>query len=129
MSTVQSTTGHTFTTSITNGRHQLISDEPESIGGADQGFSPGELLRASLASCSGITMRMYASRKGWDVGDINVFVDKFIDADGEQEYYRKRIQIGGELDEKQRKRMKAIADKCPVHKLLVNSIEIRSILE
>ena len=57
------------------GSHEIVADEPRDDGGSDEGPSPQELLAASLASCSAITMEMYAERKGWDVGDVVVDVD------------------------------------------------------
>ncbi len=125
MPEVYSVTRDTYETQISNGRHKLISDEPVSVGGQDLGFSPRELLYASLASCSGITMRMYADRKEWKLDQINVKVTTYQDIGG-SEYLKKKIEVSGDLDEKQLMRLKVIADKCPVHKLLVNCIEIRS---
>ena len=55
--------------------HMVVADEPEENGGDDSGPSPQELLAASLASCTAITVEMYAKRKGWDVGDVSVDVD------------------------------------------------------
>ena len=55
--------------------HRLIADEPEDRGGGDQGPKPTELLAASLASCTAITIEMYADRKGWELGEVEVAVD------------------------------------------------------
>jgi putative redox protein len=55
--------------------HRLIVDEPEDNGGGDQGPTPTELLAASLASCTAITIEMYADRKGWDLGEVEVTTD------------------------------------------------------
>jgi putative redox protein len=65
----------TFRQSIRIRDHQISVDEPSDKGGEDKGPSPQELLAASLASCTAITMEMYARRKGWDVGDVEVSCD------------------------------------------------------
>ena len=57
------------------GGHTLVSDEPAALGGTDTGPSPGRLLAASLAACTAVTMEMYAERKGWDIGAVEVDVD------------------------------------------------------
>jgi putative redox protein len=124
MKKVHSVTKQQFTTVISNEKHQIISDEPEDIGGADKGLRPTELLHASLASCSAITMRMYANRKEWNLGEINIDVERF--EDEEEPYLTKSITISEPLDEQQLKRVLVIAGKCPVHKLLSKAIEIRS---
>ncbi|MBO6515779.1 MAG: OsmC family protein [Bacteroidia bacterium] len=125
MATVVARTKRSYKTLVSNSRHELIVDEPEAKGGNDLGPTPSELLYGALASCSSITMRMYADRKEWNVQSIDVHVSNFIDGDG-VEYLKKKITVSGELDDKQLKRMKTIAEKCPVHKLLANTIEIRS---
>ena len=61
--------------SLTAGHHTLIADEPRDKGGTDTGASPMQLLALSLAGCTAITIEMYAERKGWDVGDVEVEVD------------------------------------------------------
>ena len=71
---IQANTTNTYKTDITNGTHNLIADEPISIGGTDLGLNPGELLEASLASCTTITLRMYINRKEWQVDEIEVNV-------------------------------------------------------
>ena len=64
-----------FTHDVSVRKHRMTADEPEDMGGEDMGPSPQELLAASLASCTAITMEMYAERKGWDVGDVEVACD------------------------------------------------------
>ncbi|MBT8327582.1 MAG: OsmC family protein [Bacteroidia bacterium] len=114
-----------FTTKVSNNKHVIVSDEPKDIGGSDLGLRPTELLHASLASCSSITMRMYANRKEWDLGEIQVDVER-IENDGEEPYLDKKIKIGGSMDDKQLERLKFIASKCPIHKLLLKAIDIRT---
>ncbi len=115
-----------YKTVLTNGKHQILADEPESLGGTDNGLAPRELLHASLASCAAITMRMYANRKEWEIDEIEVWVEPMLDTETEEMYLRKQIALKGNLDEKQLKRMKQISDKCPIQKLLSNSITIKT---
>lgn len=97
--------------------HTLIADEPQSRGGSDTGPTPAELLALSLASCTAITVEMYADRKGWDVGKLEVEVDY-----GEHEAGRPRydvvVTIPEALSDEQCERLRVIAGKCPVHRVL-----------
>jgi putative redox protein len=98
--------------------HRLISDEPERRGGTDKGPTPTELLAASLASCTAITIEMYAGRKEWDLGQVEVEVD-FTESDKEMPAgFEVQIKVPAELDAEQHKRILVIAGKCPVHKAL-----------
>ncbi len=104
----------------------IIADEPEEVGGTDLGPAPGEFLMMSLASCTAITVRMYADRKKWDVTKIRVEV-----ASQKLEFkmqFTREISLEGNLDEDQRKRLLQIANSCPVHKTLTNPIEINTSL-
>lgn len=125
MKKVKALSQEQFTTKISNENHTIISDEPKDIGGNDLGLKPSELLHAALAGCSSITMRMYANRKEWELGEIQVDVER-IENDGEEPYLDKQIIIGGSMDEKQLERLKFIASKCPIHKLLMKAIDIRT---
>ena len=99
------------------GGHELIVDEPRDRGGADTGPRPTQLLGASLAGCTAITIEMYAERKGWDVGALEVRVE--ITYDGEvPSVYDVFLTLPEELDEEQRRRLVTIASRCPVHKVL-----------
>lgn len=113
-----------YKTEIHSEKNFIISDEPESSGGKDLGFSPRELLASSLASCTGITLRMYANRKGWDLTDIKVEIT--FDTDSVDNNFKiiRNIQLFGSLDATQKARLVYIADKCPIHKILTNPIEI-----
>jgi putative redox protein len=123
---IHAVTKDNYRTDLTNGNHRIVADEPESVGGTDKGLAPRELLHASLASCASITMRMYANRKEWPVEEIDVWVEPMLNTETETMYLRKKIAIKGDLDEKQLLRMKQISDKCPIQKLLKNSIEIQT---
>ncbi len=102
--------------------HHVISDEPESNGGDDTGPSPQELLAASLAACTAITIEMYASRKGWDIGDIGVDVDYEPAQRGSPTKFALDITLPKELPEDQRERLMQIAAKCPVHRTLEGEV-------
>ena len=96
--------------------HELVSDEPVANGGADAGASPYGLLAASLAACTSMTLRMYADRKGWTLGHVEV--DVSIDRDGDAETITRTIKLAPELTPEQRTRLGEIADKTPVTKTI-----------
>ena len=102
--------------------HRLTADEPPQHGGQDSGPSPQELLAASLASCTAITMEMYAQRKGWDVGDVAVHVEYEPAQRGSPTRFRMQIDFPKELPEEQRERLMQIAAKCPVHRTLEGEV-------
>ena len=120
-------TTHYTTQVSTPGGHQLIADEPESIGGANKGFSPDELLSAALATCSAMTMRMYADRKKWPLETLTVDVDYSRDNEKVSSKFFMKITITGNLDEEQKERLRMIASKCPIHQTLVNPVNIQII--
>jgi putative redox protein len=98
--------------------HRLISDEPEDRGGSDQGPTPTELLAASLASCTAITLEMYADRKEWGLGTIEVTVDYQEPTHEDPATFDVRVRLGAELSDEHLDRLKVIAGKCPVHRTL-----------
>jgi putative redox protein len=102
--------------------HDVTADEPEENGGEDEGPTPQELLAASLASCTAITMEMYAQRKGWDVGDVEVQVDYEPAQRGSPTRFEMVIRMPKELPEDQRLRLMQIAAKCPVHRTLEGEV-------
>jgi putative redox protein len=102
--------------------HEVTADEPEDSGGDDAGPSPQELLAASLASCSAITMEMYAARKGWDVGDVVVDVQYEPAQRGSPTRFAMEVQFPKEMPEEQRERLLQIAAKCPVHRTLEGEV-------
>jgi putative redox protein len=107
---------------ITVGAHQLMSDVDASKGGTDSGPSPHEYLAAALASCTGMTLKMYAGRKSWGLENAIVTVD--ISRTDEVERFTREISLVGNLDAEQTARLLEIANKCPVHKALIGTIEI-----
>ena len=102
--------------------HRITADEPRDSGGEDAGPSPQELLAGSLASCTAITMEMYAHRKGWDVGDIVVDVDYEPAQRGSPTRFTMDVQLPKELPEDQREKLLQIAAKCPVHRTLEGEV-------
>ena len=103
-------------------QHKLIADEPKENGGDDTGPSPQELLAASLASCTAITMEMYAERKGWDIGEVVVDVDYEPAQRGSPTKFEMVVKLPKELPEEQREQLMQIAAKCPVHRTLEGEV-------
>jgi putative redox protein len=105
------------------GGHELIVDEPAKAGGTDTGPRPTQMLGASLAGCIAITVEMYAERKGWDVGAIEVTVD--MEYEGYvPSSFDVSVELPGDLDEEQRRRLLTIATRCPVHKVLAGEARV-----
>jgi putative redox protein len=109
--------------------HRLTADEPIKHGGDDSGPSPQELLAASLASCTAITMEMYADRKGWDIGEVVVDVDYEPAQRGSPTRFVMNVQLPKELPEDQRDRLMQIAAKCPVHRALEGEVMFEESVE
>jgi putative redox protein len=109
--------------------HRLTADEPREHGGADAGPSPQELLAASLASCTAITIEMYAVRKGWDVGDIAVAVSYEPAQRGSPTRFAMEVRFPKELPEDQRERLMQIGAKCPVHRALEGEVMFEETVE
>lgn len=119
-------TDEIYRTELRARKHTIIADEPEDEGGKDIGPRPGDFYRMSLASCTAITLRMYANRKKIDIKKIEVSVSSE-PGEGKTILYTD-IEISGNLDEAQRQRMLQIAKLCPVHKVLTNPIDITTSL-
>jgi putative redox protein len=102
--------------------HRITADEPRDGGGEDAGPSPQELLAASLASCTAITMEMYANRKGWDIGEVVVDVDYEPAQRGSPTRFTMDVQLSKELPKAQREKLMQIAAKCPVHRTLEGEV-------
>lgn len=105
------------------GGHKLVADEPESVGGTDTGPSPTRLLAASLAACTAITVEMYADRKDWDVGELEVEVETTYEGPVPTRF-DVMLRLPGELEEEQVERLLVIAGKCPVHKALAGETTV-----
>ncbi|RFZ84636.1 OsmC family peroxiredoxin [Mucilaginibacter terrenus] len=115
-----------YQTIVNSGHHNIIADEPAEDGGTDTGMSPYQLLLASLASCTAITLRMYINRKRWAINEIKVNLEMYRTNDGI--LIDSRLYFKGEITEDQRKRLIKIADACPIHKILVGNITINTSL-
>lgn len=121
-----------FTTTIQTDKHTIIADEPVSVGGDNLGPSPYDLLSASLAACTTMTLKMYANRKGWDLQEVYVYVTYSkkhgVDMDvesgkkGYMDHIIKKLKFVGELSEEQKDRLKEISSRCPVHKTLSREV-------
>lgn len=116
-----------FTSEIVAGNHLLIADEPKDFGGNDFGPSPYDYVSSGLGACTAMTLRMYASRKKWDLQKVIVHVDhgKEYAPDSQNtstikkiDTFKRSIELFGDLDDSQKNRLMEIADKCPVHKTL-----------
>lgn len=117
-----------YKTVIKSDTNTQLADEPPSMGGTDQGFSPDELLASSLAACTAITLRMYADRKKYSLEKIEVKVSVEWDKAGNKTVMQKTLQFTGNLQPEEIQRLRDIADKCPTHKALLNPIEINTFI-
>lgn len=99
-------------------QHQLTVDEPEDVGGSDTGPSPQELLAASLASCTAITMQMYAQRKGWDLSGVEVDCEYSPAERGCPTKFELVLRMPETMDDERVERLRVIAAKCPIHRTL-----------
>jgi putative redox protein len=116
-----------YRTKVYAGGHFIYADEPEDIGGTDEGMTPGALLLASLGSCTAITIRMYADRKGYALDTIKIELaicnEKEMDV---ETVITRKISFTGDLSAEEQQRLMQIADKCPIHKILSNPIKIET---
>lgn len=98
--------------------HEIVVDELVDAGGDDMGPDPQEMLAVSLASCTAITMEMYAKRKGWDIGEIEVDVEYSPAERGTPTKFDMVLRLPDGLSDEQVERLRVIAAKCPVHRTL-----------
>jgi putative redox protein len=120
--TARRKTRNAFSHQVDVRQHQLVADEPIAHGGDDDGPSPQELLAASLASCTAITIEMYAKRKGWDLGPVEVQCEYTPAERGCPTKFRLDFRLPDGCTEEQVERLKVIAAKCPVHRTLEGEV-------
>lgn len=128
-----------YAQTVQAGKHRLRADEPEDVGGTDTGPNPYELLLAALGTCTSITLRMYADRKGWPLEGVRVrlahsriHAEDCADCEtekGKVDHIDRFLALAGELDEEQRQRLLEMADRCPVHRTLHGEIDVATELE
>lgn len=99
---------------VIDGRHHLVTDEPQSVGGDGNGPAPHELFPAALASCISTTLVMYARTKAWELGDVTVAVD--YDHHSTPRTFHVEIEVGGNLSDVQLERLERVARACPVRR-------------
>ena len=111
---------------VIDGRHRLITDEPERVGGEGSGPAPHELFPAALASCVATTLVMYARTKKWDIGEVFVTVD--YDNRSTPRRFDVAIELGGEVDDDRLRRLEKVAASCPVRRAVESGIEFSETL-
>lgn len=104
-----------------NGRHILVTDEPERLGGTDRGPAPHELLPATLASCVATMIAMYAQNRGWELGEMSVEVD--YDPKRAPRLFTIDLHLSDGLTLDQRRRLERVAETCPVRRALEGGFE------
>jgi uncharacterized OsmC-like protein/esterase/lipase len=127
-----------FVTEVMAGDHALLADEPVSVGGTNLGPTPYNLLLAGLGTCTSMTLRMYADRKGWDLKEVKVHLqhnkvhasdcEKCESANAKIDQIDREIELIGDLSEDEKNRLLEIADRCPVHRTLHNEIHVKTVL-
>lgn len=122
-----------FRTEVSTGRHVGVADEPVAVGGADAGPTPYDLLMAGLGACTGMTLRMYADRKGWPLEEVTVRLThgKVHALDEEAagarvDHVLREVELDGPLTPEQRARLGEIADRCPVHRTLEAGVRVET---
>jgi putative redox protein len=126
-----------YTQQITSGSQVFLADEPVSVGGDDAGPDPYDLLLGALGSCTAMTLRMYADRKGIPLARTTVRLrhDRIYAKDCEDcetekgmlSQISREIHLEGDLDDEQRASLMEIADRCPLHRTLTSEISIRTV--
>lgn len=123
-----------FVQDISAAGHHLVADEPESYGGSFLGPTPYQLVSAGLGACTSMTIRMYARRKNIPLEHVQVDIlhnkihaqdcDTCEKSNGKVDQFERKITLSGAISDDDRKRLLAIADKCPVHRSLEGEINI-----
>ena len=122
--TIESTADN-YAHRISNGLHTLLADEPPRLGGKDAGMAPFDLYLASLAACTAITLRMYAEKKGWELGQLNAELTSSRDEAGKLQVHR-ILSATGALSREQWDRLLDVASRTPVTKVMSEGAVITS---
>jgi putative redox protein len=120
--TARRTVRAAFTHRVLIRQHEVVVDEPPEEGGDDAGPSPLELLAGSLASCMAITMELYAKRKGWELGPVEVECRYSLAERGAPTRFEIVLRLSDQLSPEQVERLRVIAGKCPVHRTLAGEV-------
>ncbi|MEO7217799.1 MAG: alpha/beta fold hydrolase [Gemmatimonadaceae bacterium] len=128
--------GGRYTQLVQVGRHDFIADEPTSVGGTDAGPGPFDYLLAALGACTTITLRMVAERKGWQLDPVEVILSQqhihaqdcadCVSSEGKVLEIERTIRIPSSVDSDIAQQLMAIADRCPVHRVLSGEIKVRT---
>lgn len=110
---------------VTSGKHQLMTDKPESFGGQDLGLAPYDFVCSGLISCTMITLRMYAQHKGLELGEFVVEADFNANKEG-KEWIQRRLSFVNPLSDELKQKVLDICQKTPVTKTLLRSVEINT---
>lgn len=117
-----------YETHLSTDTQVVVVDEPPDVGGQDRGMRPGELLAGSLASCTVITLRMYADRKGWPLDSVVAHVDYTTDPATKRSLFAMKLILNGSLSPAQRARLLDMAERCPIHRTLASPIDFDTTL-
>ncbi len=123
MATARARRRQGFTHDVEVAGHSLVLDEPEVAGGANQGPSPTRLVGGALAACTSITIEMYAERKGWELGEVEVEVEMTYEG-AVPSSFTVTLHVQCDLDDEQLERLRVIAGRCPVHRILASETEV-----